>query len=322
MYKGKGTKGKCSNERGITVSSNLGKLFERIVNNRAKTVINKTVARAGGQEKKAKTHHLLILKESINGQREKKKPIYITYLDVTKAYDKAWLTGIMYVLHNNGVQGPLWNTIRNLNMNLKAKIKTKDGLTEAINIKDSIRQGGVLSVILYALLMDEIAKEINHENKGCLIPGLTKKVGCLLWMDDVVLLSECPNEMQDILNITHKIAKKYHIQFGKEKSKIMTSAKKQDKEFRLGEMILETTENYKYLGETINTKLKLHDHIKNTRSKTEGALQTILGMAKDPNLYGIEMETIWKLFETCITPILTYGSETWNPTKTEMKELN
>ena len=34
------------------------------------------------------------------------------------------------------------------------------------------------------------------------------------------------------------------------------------------------------------------------------------------------METIWKLIETCIIPILTYGCETWDPTQKELKELN
>ena len=32
LYKGKGVKGKCSNERGITLASNFGKLYERIIN--------------------------------------------------------------------------------------------------------------------------------------------------------------------------------------------------------------------------------------------------------------------------------------------------
>ena len=36
IYKGKGIKGKCSNERGITCASNMGKAMERILNNRAK----------------------------------------------------------------------------------------------------------------------------------------------------------------------------------------------------------------------------------------------------------------------------------------------
>ena len=36
LYKGKGTKGKCSNERGITLASNVGKVYERIINERIK----------------------------------------------------------------------------------------------------------------------------------------------------------------------------------------------------------------------------------------------------------------------------------------------
>ena len=322
LYKGKGTRGKCSNERGITVASNSGKLFERIINNRAKQITNISDAQAGGKEKRATTDHLMVLKEIINGQKEKKKPIYLAFLDVTKAYDKAWLTGIMYVLQKNGIKGPLWNIIRKLNTNLKATIKTKDGQTETINIKDSIRQGGVLSVLMYALLMDEIAKEIVKENKGCYIPGTQQKIGCLLWMDDVVLMSEDANQLQEMLDITHRTAKRYHIEFGKEKSMIMTTDKHSNTKFTLGSMTLDQTKSYKYLGEIIQEKLKLDENIKQTKRKAEGALQTILGVAGDPNLKGIEMETIWKLIETCIIPILTYGSETWDPTQKELKELN
>ena len=34
IYKGKGIKGKCSNERGITLSSNFGKLYKKMINER------------------------------------------------------------------------------------------------------------------------------------------------------------------------------------------------------------------------------------------------------------------------------------------------
>jgi hypothetical protein len=125
LYKGKGKIGKCSNERGITCASNLGKMMERILNNRARKEINISDAQAGGTEKRSTTDHLLILKEMIKIQTVRKKPIYIAYLDVTKAYDKAWSDGIMYAMHENGLQGPIWNTINKLNKGLKAQIKTK-----------------------------------------------------------------------------------------------------------------------------------------------------------------------------------------------------
>jgi hypothetical protein len=40
IYKGKGQKGKCSNAGGITLASNTGKLFKRIIDNRIKTGYN------------------------------------------------------------------------------------------------------------------------------------------------------------------------------------------------------------------------------------------------------------------------------------------
>jgi len=279
-------------------------------------------AQAGGKEKRSTTDHLLILKEIAREQRRRKKPLYIVFLDVTKAFDKAWLDGIMYAMHQNGLTGPLWNIVRKMNQNLTATIKTKDGPTRPIKIKDSIRQGGVLSGLQYATLMDEIAKEIAKQNKGCNIPGHQEKLGCLLWMDDVALITDKKDEIQDLLNITHKISSKYHIQFGEEKTKCMVIGSKHKPTLKLGAMVIETTNKYKYLGEIIHEKMNLESNITEARGKAEGALQTLLAIAGDPTLRGIQMDTIWKLVETCIIPVITYGSETWEPTKKETKSLN
>ena len=180
-----------------------------------------------------------------------------------------------------------------------------------------------MSVMQYALLMDEIAKEMKKKNLGVETGGSTK-VGCLLWMDDVVLIHETREEHQKMLDTTDDIAKKYHIEFGKEKSKSMMMGKKKTliKPFNLGNLQLESTEKYKYLGEMLNNKGNMDDQIKEIKRKAEAALQTIFTIAGDQELRGIQMETIWKLVETCIKPIILYAAETWNPTKTEMKKIN
>ncbi len=240
LYKGKGTKGKCSAERGITLASNFGKLYERILNNRALKQINITDAQAGGKKGRATVDHLLVIKELIQLAKTTRQPLYIAFLDVTKAYDKAWLDAIMYVMNKEGIETNLWTLIRKLNQNLTARIRTKDGLTRPIEIKDSIRQGGVLSVAQYALLMDEISKEIAKESKGIELPNTDSKVGDLLWVDDVALMSTDEKQLQEMLNITNETAKKYRIEFGKEKSKILKIGKKgeQNPKFKLGEMEL------------------------------------------------------------------------------------
>ena len=78
----------------------------------------------------------------------------------------------------------------------------------------------------------------------------------------------------------------------------------------------------KCTSEIIHDRQKLEANTKQMKCKAEATLQTILGIAKDPNLKGIEMEAIWKLLETCVTPILTYGCETWDPNKKEQHTIN
>ena len=323
LYKGKGVKGKCSNERGITLASNVGKTFERLVNNRMTPLVNMSDAQAGGIKGRSTVDHILILKELTHIARENKTGIILTYLDVTKAYDKAWLEAILYVLHKEGLKNRLWLIVKRLNSNLKTTIQTKYGPTRKITIKDSIRQGGVLSVTMYALMMDEINKELQKTNLGIQINGTQEKIPCLLWMDDVVLAETTQKNAQKLLNVTNDTSQRYHVEFGMPKTKYLRAVKAQGTiELKLGERIIEETDKYTYLGEVNNKKMNLQEQIKNIEIKIELAYQTLITIAEDREFKKIRMEAIWKLVNTCIIPIITYASETWDPTKQELKNLN
>ena len=89
--------------------------------------------------------------------------------------------------------------MRKLNEILTANIETKHGKRGAIQIYYSIRQGGVLSVEECANLMDEIAKPLEKDEKNCMTIGYEKQIGCLLWMDDVVLMHTEKTQMQNML---------------------------------------------------------------------------------------------------------------------------
>ena len=247
----------------------------------------------------------------------------MVYLDVAKAYDKAWLDAILYVLHKQGIKSRLWKLVKDLNSNLKTTIRTKHGPTRQINIKDSIRQGGVLSVTLYALMMDEINKDMTNENIGIKIPGSNTRVPSLLWMDDVFLAETAGKTTQELLNKTNETSNKYHIEFGMPKTKYLRPGRnKEEIELMLGDQRVEETDKYTYLGEVNNKQMNLKDQIKNIEGKVEAAYQTIMTITEDQNFKNIKMESIWKLVKTCIIPIITYASETWEPNKSEMKKLN
>ena len=324
IYKGKGVKGKCSSDRGIALSSNMGKLFERIIDNKTKEVINMTDAQAGGRRGRSTTDHLSILNTIIEHNKKRRKPTYIAFLDVEKAYDKAWNKAIMYVMNKEGVKGNLWKIINKLNKNLTAEIDTKHGSTRSIKIRDSIRQGGVLSVTQYALLMDEISKEIEIKKDQNNRTDEITNINVLLWMDDVALITDNIDSMKSLLKTTDHTAKKYHIEFGKNKSNILKLGKNRSEQepIKLGDMQLNYTRTYKYLGITVNAENNLKDQIRNIEAKTEAAYQTIMTLLGNEEFNRIEMSTIWKLVEVCIIPVITYGCESWRPNKGELKHLD
>jgi hypothetical protein len=163
--------------------------------------VNISDYQGGGKRGSSTADYIMILKEAIKMNKE----TYVTFLDVTKAYDKAWADGLLFALHKQGIKDKVWLKVKELDENLKATVRTKYGNTREVNIKDSIRQGGVLSVTLYATVMDEIAKEIAARNIGAKI-GNNKRIGCLLWMDDVALIANSKKDMEKLLEITQQIA--------------------------------------------------------------------------------------------------------------------
>ena len=227
----------------------------------------------------------------------------------------------MYALGKNGVEDKTWSKIKELNENLCASVKTKFGETREIKCKDSIRQGGVLSPVMYATMMDEIAKEITRNNLGITV-NENSKIGCLLWMDDVALIANKEQEMQAMLDITNAIAEDYHIVFGKEKSKVLCMNGSTQRSFKIGLQEIEPCDKYKYLGVMMNKKNNLQDHIKEVKKKAEGAFQIAMTIAGCVDLKGIEMRTMWQLLESCIIPIIIYGGEACRSTKKEKKEWN
>ena len=140
-------------------------------------------------------------------------------------------------------------------------------------------------------------------------------------MDDVCLIHSDRNELQQMLDITNHVAKKYHIEFGAAKCKVVKIGRGPTSKLTLNGQILEEVDSYKYLGEMINSKGNLAAHIKELEKKEQAATQIIMSETGNKEFKGIKMEAIWQLVDSIIIPILTYGAEGWDPSKTETQQI-
>ena len=139
-------------------------------------------------------------------------------------------------------------------------------------------------------------------------------------MDDVCLIHHDQEKLQEILNVTNYVAQKYHIEFGAAKCKVVKIGKGTKSEIRLNNQILEEVTSYKYLGELINNKGNLEDHLTATQSKIRAITAQIIAETGNKEFKGMKMKAIWQLVDATIIPILTYAAEGWNYNKEEIEK--
>ena len=229
----------------------------------------------------------------------------------------------MHVMYRRGLTDKLWKIVYELNKDLTAEIETKYGPTMKIDIADSIRQGGVLAVDMYGILMDQTNQEQKTEPIGIKIQDTDIRIPSLLWVDDDILLANSLEELQRELDIVDDVAARYHIEFGAAKSNVLKIGREEAIIMvPIGNTPLAQTTNYKYLGFFINTSNNLSDQLTYIKGKVEAAYQTILHITGDVTFNNIEMKVIWQLVETIIIPIALHTAEIWNPTEQENKQHN
>lgn len=322
IYKGRGDREKMENMRGITLASNMEKLFERILNNRLIDNVTFTEGQAGGRKNRSTIHQLYLLKSMMRQAKEAKKKLYITFIDVEKAYDKTWQEIVLHILWRDGVRGKLWRLIKTLNKNLKARCIVKGEHSQEFQVTGSLRQGGVLSVTMFARMMDCLSEELIKENKGAYIAGI--KIPSLLLVDDVALMANSRQEMKSMLEILEEFRKQHRLSLSAKKSKIMIVNKNKEDEnttWKIGGMKIDQVDTYTYLGEIIDRKCTMTPHLEDKRRKAMAITNQIINITKDEAYSKTRIHTALELYEKCLVTAVLYGSETWQLTTKEEKLL-
>ena len=102
IYKGKGTLGDPSNERGITVTCVPLKLMEKLIYTEIVKEINISDRQAGGRANMSTLHHLFTINTIIKNTQREKTYLSLILLDVEKAFDKACFKSILLDMRNKG----------------------------------------------------------------------------------------------------------------------------------------------------------------------------------------------------------------------------
>ena len=131
----------------------------------------------------------------------------MAFLDFRKAFDTVWRDGLLHAAWNIGIRGTIWKIIDDMYKNVQAKVNFGSIQTDFFNIDEGVKQGCVLSPVLFCIYINELTKLLKLHDVGVKINHV--KISSLFWADDIVLLANDELELQKLLDLAATFAQKW-----------------------------------------------------------------------------------------------------------------
>lgn len=315
----KGNINLCTNYRPITLSSLFLKMFTSILNNRLKvyteslSIIPKE--QAAFRKDYSTIDHIFSLYTLIIKQFAQNRKLYVCFIDYSRCFDGIHREALFTMLKRNGINGNFLEMLKSLYDNVSSAVKcANNNFTEYFDCPVGLKQGCILSPILFNIFISEVSRSINKNGMHGiqLVPNLDI-FHHLFYADDNCIFSTTPMGLQNKLNIIHEQSKRLGLTVNINKTKIMVFRKgghlSRHEKWFYGNTPLEVVNNYSYLGFTFTTRLSFVNSSTTLIAKAKKATNEILFSLKKLSNFDINLFT--KLFDSKVLPILSYGCELW-----------
>jgi hypothetical protein len=229
-------------------------------------------------------------------------------LNLRKAFDTVNREALLYKLSHYKLSGCFFNILKNMYDEVKYSIKFTEGETSSVSSKIGVKQGCVLTPKLFPLYLNDMVKIFDNICDPITINNIN--VSCLMYADDIVLISESAKGIQNCLNKLSNYCDIWNLSVNIDKSKVIIFNKsgrviKKDN-FKYMEYVLEITQEYKYLGVLFKSSGSFTKANVYLCQKARKALFCIY-----KTLFSDKLNILpnLKLFDSCVNPILLYCSE-------------
>ena len=304
-----------NNYRGICINSCLSKLFTMLLNDRLVIFcdINNLIHynQIGFRRGFRTADHIFTLKTLVDKALYQKKKLYVCFVDFRKAYDTVWRDALFYKLLLNNISKKFVNILRKMYDKLQICVRLQNGLTYPFRSKVGLKQGCNLSPILFNIFINDFVQGLSELQTDA--PSLENlKIGCLLYADDLVLISESEKGLQTSLDYLEKFNNKWDLKVNPSKTKYMAISKGKRHsipQFVLGSIKLQNCESYCYLGNIITSNGSLKKTPQMLNDKATKALFSLMGSVNKFSACGVDI--LLELYDKMISPISLYGCEVW-----------
>ena len=149
--------------------------------------------------------------ETISYFNRNGSPVYSCLMNMSKAFDTVKHSLLFQKLIEQGVPPIIIRYVLITYKLQSANVKWNQEYSDFFGISNGVKQGAILSAILYCIYTNNLFKELRRSSIGCTIGP--EYVGCVGYADDLLLMAPSLDGLQSMLKICEKYAQKtttYH----------------------------------------------------------------------------------------------------------------
>ena len=122
-------------------------------------------------------------------------------------------------LQSRGLPLPLLRFLSNWYLSQEMSVCWGPGRSKSFDVSNGVRQGGVLSPLLFSVYMDGLIEDLSQSGVGCYWGH--HFVGAFCYADDVVLLAPCASALRRMLDICSCFASSHGLVFNASKTQLI-----------------------------------------------------------------------------------------------------
>ncbi len=307
----KGNLKDCNNWRGITLLNCASKILAQIIYNRLTDIIEPFLRQeqSGFRPRRSCIDQINSLRLIIEQSVEWNASLYMCFIDFKRAFDSLNHRALWNSLYKFGIPLKIINMIRLLYNNASSRVLHKGYLSGDIPVNAGVKQGCILSPLLFNIALDSVMRNVNSELNGITWDMCNQRKLCDLdYADDICLLAHTHADMEHLLQRLEQEAALVGLKINIDKTKEMRIGSNIPRKFAIQNQEIEQVTQFCYLGSMI--------------TPSGGADADVdLKLAKARQAFGI-LNKIWastqisrtlklRIFNTNVKSVLLYGCETW-----------
>jgi len=188
-----------NNYRPIAITCVVSKVLESLILNKVGESLSTSCHQFGFKKDHSTDLCVFVLKEIINYYNAATTPVYACYLDAAKAFDKINYWILLDKLLDRKFPMCYVRIMMVWFVTQTFYVRWGNTLSAGFNVKNGVRQGGILSPYLFNVYVNDLSNELISEKVGCYING--NCMNHLFYADDTILLAPTVHGLQRLIDV-------------------------------------------------------------------------------------------------------------------------